>query len=83
MGAGDPVGTPVVTKNVIFVSLSFSRKAEAWDVQFIVDLTSLQLEGSIWGQITPGDHLSIVQLRIFPRMSQAKQVDTKVQVNKI
>ena len=46
-GAGDPVGTPVVTKDLIFVSLSFSRKAEGWDVQFIVDLTSLQLEGSI------------------------------------
>ena len=40
-GAGDPVGTPVVTKDLIFVSLSFSRKAEGWDVQFIVDLTSL------------------------------------------
>ena len=50
---------------------------------FEVDLTSLQLEGRIRGKITPGDRLSIVQLRVFSRMSQAKQVDNKVQVNKI
>ena len=88
---GFPVGTPVVTKKLLFVSRLVrtrrflgKRKPERCGSfrPLQVDLTSLQLEENIWGQITPGDHLSIVQLRIFPRMSQAKQVDNKVQVNK-
>ena len=86
-----PVGTPVVTKKLLFVPRLVrrrrflgKRKPERCSSfrPFQVDLTSLQLEGRIRGRITPVDHLRIVQLRIFPRMSQAKQVDNKVQVNK-
>ena len=92
MGTGVPRGYPRCNKKItlrvpLSKQTSFSRKAEACEVQFISSVPSRsylfkQLEGSIWGQITPGDHLSIVQLRIFPRMSQVKQVDNKVQVNR-
>ena len=96
-GRWDSRGYPRCNKKItlrvpLSKQTSFSRKGEAWEVRnskctsfrpLQVDLTSLQLDGRIRGRITPGDHLSIVQLRVFSRMSQAKQVNNKVQVNKV